>query len=199
MPYFATLQFLTRLLIFHFGFLFFTFFFACFLKSYFLYNFSPLRPHKRSKQFPQMRGKDRRLEKKVLRWPKFSVSIWLLLFSNSDWNPIIIFFSAFGLLWSALSRIGDFRGSWNWVGFQRYLPAITLHISHSLSQMSRNFDFPLHLVGQRDSVEKVVPFHSQILSLWNPHFLWESLSELSDCIWRCPQHPDMLRNDHVVF
>ena len=32
---------------------------------------------------------------------------------------------------------------WNWVGFQRYLPAITLHISHSLSQMSRNFDFPL--------------------------------------------------------
>ena len=30
-------------------------------------------------------------------------------------------------------------------------------------------------------------------------FFWESLSELSDCIWRCPQHLDMLRNDHVVF
>ena len=29
-----------------------------------------------------------------------------------------------------------------WVGFQGYLPAITLHISHSLSQMS-HFDFPL--------------------------------------------------------
>ena len=50
---------------------------------------------------------------------------------------------------------------WNWVGFQRYLPAITLHISHSLSQMSRNFDFPLSTIfhfafGQRDWIGKVL-------------------------------------------